>query len=113
MDLIDWPGVARNALWIVGLSIGLAALSYASWWAKEHGLRMREALGRPFFTVPFAVGMAAFSISLAWSAVRWWERGLWIMLAAAFLWQLAADARRGARDGWEAGPDVARRSDQA
>jgi hypothetical protein len=96
MDLIDWPGAARNALWIVGLSIALATLSYASWWAKLRRLQLRAVIDRSQFAAPFAAGMLLFTISLAWSAPRWWERGLWIVLALAFLWQLVTEARRAA-----------------
>ena len=88
MDLIDWSFVVRNALWILGLSIVLAAWSYTSWWASTHHVRVRQALGLPMFTLPLFAGMLLFSTSLAWGATRWWERVLWIGLGIAFLAQL-------------------------
>ena len=105
MDLIDWPGVARNALWILGLSIVLGAWSYTSWWASMRRIKMRHALGLPRFQVPFAVGLILFCASLAWSSTRWWERGLWIVLGLAFLWQVVAGWRVAARHGWDYSPD--------
>ena len=39
MNLIDWPALARNALWILGLSIVLAAWSYVSWLAARRKVR--------------------------------------------------------------------------
>jgi len=105
MDLIDWPGVARNALWILGLSIVLAAWSYTSWWASMRRIKMRHALGLPRFQAPFAVGLILFCASLAWSSTRWWERGLWIVLGVAFLWQAMAGWREAARHGWDSSPD--------
>lgn len=99
MDLIDWPGVARNALWILGLSIVLAAWSYASWWASMRRIKMRHALGLPLFQTPFAVGLILFCASLAWSSARWWERGLWIVLGVAFVWQAVTGWRAAARHG--------------
>jgi hypothetical protein len=89
MDLIDWPFVARNALWILGLSIAFAAWSYTSWWASAQHVRLRRALDTPRFQLPFSAGMVLFCASLAWGATRWWERVLWIILGLAFLWQVA------------------------
>lgn len=92
-DLIDWAGVARNALWILGLSIALAALSDAGWWATTRagraarGASWRQAFGRPGFRVAVAAGMTLFAASLAWSATRWWERSLWVLLGVLFTWQ--------------------------
>jgi len=104
MELIDWSGVARNALWILGLSIALAAWSHLRWWAAERKYKMRVAWEWPRFQVPFSAGLTLFCISLAWSATRWWERGLWILLGLAFVWQWVAGWRFAARHGWGAPP---------
>jgi hypothetical protein len=104
MELIDWPGVARNALWIVGLSIALAAWSYTRWWASGHKRKGRSALDGPRFQVPFSAGLILFCISLAWSATRGWERGVWLLLGVAFGWQAIAGWRLAARHGWDAPP---------
>lgn len=88
-ELIDWLGVARNALWILGLSIVLAALSYAAWWAGVSRYGLRRALGRAAFQVPFNFGLLLFSVSLAWGSDRLWERLAWIALSVAFAWQIA------------------------
>lgn len=101
MDLIDWAGLARNALWVLGMSIALAAWSYASWWAMAHGMRFRAALPRPRFQLPSAAGWTLFCISLAWGATRWWERILWVALALAFLWQAFVWARQAVAQGWD------------
>jgi hypothetical protein len=102
MELIDWPWVARNGLWVLGLSIAFAAWSYTSWWASSRRVRLRHALDRPLFQTPFSAGMTLFSASLAWGATRGWERILWIVLAAAFLWQTIIYWRYGALRGWDA-----------
>lgn len=94
MDLIDWPYVARNALWIVGLSIALAAWSHTGWWAGVQGQRLRDAVARPSFGIPFSAGLLLFSASLAWGATRGWERLLWAGLALWFAWELVAGVRR-------------------
>jgi hypothetical protein len=105
MELIDWLFAARNALWILGLSIALAAWSYTSWWAAGRRERMRRALGLPLFQVPFSVGLTLFSASLAWGATRWWERGLWILLGLAFVWQTVVHWRWAVARGWDAPPE--------
>jgi hypothetical protein len=97
MNLIDWPYVVRNALWIAGLSIALAAWSYTSWWASVHHLRVRAAVARPSFEIPFSAGLLLFSASLAWGAERGWERALWAALAFLFAWQMAAAMRAAGR----------------
>jgi len=106
MDLIDWPFVARNALWILGLSIALAAWSYTSWWAAGRRVRTRRALGLPLFQIPFSAGLTIFSASLAWGATRWWERVLWILLGLAFVWQTVVHWRWAATRGWDAPPET-------
>jgi hypothetical protein len=90
--MIDWVYVARNALWILGLSIALAALSYAGWWAAENDgagprVRWRALWGLPVLTRPFAAGMTLFCASLAWGSTRWWETVLWALLGLAFVAQ--------------------------
>ena len=97
MNLIDWPNVLRNALWILGLSSALAAWSYTSWWAGIQGQRMRDAVSRPSFGVPFSAGLLLFSASLAWGATSGWERVLWAALGLAFAWQVVAGMRSARR----------------
>jgi hypothetical protein len=94
MELIDWPAVARNALWLLGLSVALAAWSHSSWWAAVHGQPFRSALDRPAFSIPFSAGLLLFSTSLAWGATRGWARLLWVGLALWFAWELVAGVRR-------------------
>jgi hypothetical protein len=97
MNLIDWPSLARNALWILGLSVILAAWSYVSWLAAQHRVRAWRTINWPVFVVPA-------SASLAWGATRAWERVLWIILAVAFLAQVAQGWREARRQGWQPAP---------
>lgn len=95
--LIDWAALARNALWILGLSVALAAWSYASWQAGVQRIRLRQALRRPACQAPFYLGLLLFSAGLAWGARRTWELIAWIILAVAFAWQAASALRRASR----------------
>jgi hypothetical protein len=104
MSLIDWPALFRNALWILGLSIVLAAWSYVSWLAAQRRVRVWRTINWPVFVVPASAGLMLFATSLAWGATRMWERALWVILAAAFLAQLAQAWREARRQGWQPPP---------
>jgi hypothetical protein len=45
--MIDWRFVFVSALWILGLSIVLAAFSYHDWLRRETGRRWREGRAQP------------------------------------------------------------------
>lgn len=90
MSLIDWAGLARNALWIMGLSVLLGTLSFAHWRAGQDGIRWRTMLGQPAYQALLSLGLLLFAAGLAWGATRLWERLAWWVLLAAFFWQLVA-----------------------
>lgn len=113
MALIDWPALARNALWILGLSVVLVAWSYTSWLAARRGVRLWQAIGWPAFETAASAGLALFSVSLAWGATQSWERLLWIVLAAFLLGQVLLGWRTAARQGWTTDPDTAKIQDTA
>jgi hypothetical protein len=104
MNLIDWPALARNALWILGLSVVLAAWSALSWLAARRRVRAWRAAAWPVFAVPASAGLGSVAISMAWGAARGWERILWILLALAFLAQMASGWREARRAGWQPAP---------
>jgi len=104
MNLIDWPALCRNALWILGLSIVLAAWSYASWLAAQRRVRVWRTTNWPVFVVPASAGLLLFAISLAWGATRTWERALWVIIAMAFVAQLVQGWREARRQGWAPAP---------
>lgn len=89
MELIDWARVARGALWIGGLSVALAAWSYAFWRARDRHVPLQQALARPRFQVTLNLGLAGFALGLAWGAATLWERLAWLALAIVFAWQAA------------------------
>jgi hypothetical protein len=107
MSLIDWPSLVRNALWILGLSIVLAAWSYASWVAAQRRVRAWRAIEWPFFVVPVSGGLMLFAAGMTWGATRIWERVLWIALALAFLAQMTQGWREARHGGWLPQPAAA------
>ncbi len=80
--MIDLRGLIANALWIAGLALLLAALSWASWAADVMGQRFRATWGRPGVQQVAHLGLALFSAGLAATARTWWEQALWALLMA-------------------------------
>ena len=81
--MIDLRGLIANALWIAGLALLLAALSWASWAAGIMGQRFRAMWGRPGVQQAAHVGLALLSAGLAATARTWWEQVLWALLMVA------------------------------
>lgn len=102
--MIDVWGVVANGVWIVGLAVLLAALSWASWVASVEGGRFRTVLGRPGIQRALGLGLVLFCAGLAATGRTWWERALWGGLSALFAAQAwlvgrPAENRGGGRDG--------------
>ncbi len=85
--MIDWPNTFYNALWILGLSIILAAFSYADWRARLGGEKLRQRLNASSFQLPLSLGLLLVSLSLLLLAHTWWERLIWAIFALLFAWQ--------------------------
>jgi hypothetical protein len=77
--MIPWQSVLFNALWIVGLAVLLADLSYHYWLAHEEGRGMREQLGRPAFLRFAWLGVALVAAGLAGTSNRVWELVVWAL----------------------------------
>jgi hypothetical protein len=94
--MIDVGVVAANGLWVLGLSLVLAALSWAYWRALEEGERLRRALARggPRRTVD--VGVFLFCAGLVATSRRTWEGVVWAALTGAWLIQALFAARNDA-----------------
>ena len=97
LGLIDWRLVAFSALWILGLSLVLAAFSFADYTAAQQGARLRAVLGRPGYQAALNAGLLFFCLGLIGSGRAWWEQVLWAALAIAFGYQAWAAWRQRAR----------------
>ena len=86
--MIDFRSVAANALWILGLALILAALSWARWVAARENVRFRVALRYPGVARALDGGLMLFCAGLAATARTGWEQVLWGVLAA--VWALLA-----------------------
>jgi hypothetical protein len=88
--MIDWVNLAANSLWILGLALALAALSYASWQASLAREKLRTRLGQPGTQTVLNLAGVLFCAGLAASSVRMWEIVVWVVLAVLFLAQIVA-----------------------
>ncbi len=96
LELIDWVGAGFSALWILGLSVNLAALGMADYHRARTGHRLREVWSEPGYQLTHNAGMMLVCFGLIGSARASWEQIIWGALALAFAvfgWQ-AYRARR-------------------
>ena len=102
--MIDIWGVIANSLWVLGLSVLLAALSWAHWVASTEKCLFRKVLKRPATQLALDLGLFLFCSGLAATARTWWERVLWGLLAIAWVVQayLAGRGKADASKGNEA-----------
>ena len=84
--MIDWLNVLFNLLWVLGLALILAALSYADWLAHVRGLRTRQLLGTPTFRFCLSAGLGLVSLGLLLLSRGWLERLLWAGLVLVLAW---------------------------
>jgi hypothetical protein len=94
--VIDVWGVIANSLWILGLAVLLAVLSWAHWAASTEGKRLHAVLGQHRTQQGLDLGLFLFCAGLAATGRAWWERVLWGLLAVAWVFQ-AWTVRIGAR----------------
>ena len=85
--MIDWVLVGFGALWILGLGVALAALSYANYLAGQDKRPFVQVLSLPGYQIVINLGLALFCTGWAGSVSTGWERLLWIVLALLFAWQ--------------------------
>lgn len=92
--MIDWTQVGFGALWILGLSLLLAAAGLADYEAGRRKARLRAVLAEPAYQAALNGGLGLFCLGLLGSARAWWEQVLWGLLVAAFVAQAGQAWRR-------------------
>lgn len=93
MDAVDWRLVAFSALWLLGLAVALASLSFANYRRSEARVSLAAVLRQPGYRGALNTGLVVFCLGVAGSARAVWEALLWLGLAAAFAWQSWRSAR--------------------
>ena len=82
--MIDWLNLVSNSLWIFGLVLALATISYASWQASTNHEKIRQTLGGPSIQIAFNLAGVLFCAGLAATSAKIYEIVLWTILAIAF-----------------------------
>jgi hypothetical protein len=85
--MIDWYLVGFGALWILGLGLVTASLSFAYYLASQQKQRFRQALEIPSCRIMISLGLVFFCLGLAGGVSAVWERLLWAVLALMFALQ--------------------------
>lgn len=83
--MIDWWGVFSNFLWVLGLSVLLAAWSMAYYEAQRSEKKTLELLGGGGYSWTVTAGLALFCAGLAATEDRTWAKILWGLLGVAFV----------------------------
>jgi hypothetical protein len=86
--MIDWGLVFFGAVWIFGLSVCLAAVSFAYTRSAEQHRSLRIILNEAFYQLLLNLGLLLFCLGWLGNVETWWERGLWGVLALSFAWSL-------------------------
>jgi hypothetical protein len=86
--MIDWVVVGFGALWIFGLGLVTAALSFANYRASQQKWRFRQALEMPACRIMIDLGLVFFCVGWAGGVSAVWERILWAVLALMFALQI-------------------------
>jgi hypothetical protein len=83
--MLDWVFLLTNALWIIGLALALAVVSYGQWQRQEEKIAWGEFfnLVQPRRTLLIAGFLFAFGVGFNVEPI--WQKGIWFVLAAAAL----------------------------
>jgi len=92
--MIDFAGVFANLLWIVGLSVLLAAWSYAYY---EAGIAQQKTLAKlqEFgYALVVDFGLLLFVAGMVATEDRWWARGVWGVGSLMVLFDMVQQVRQ-------------------
>lgn len=85
--------IPANGLWILGLAILLAVLSWAYWTSGVERACFRAVLGRPPIQRVTYLALAVFCAGLAAIAQTWWKWVFWGLVATAWALQAWREGR--------------------
>lgn len=78
--MIDWGNVLANSIWLVGLALVLAAVSFESYLARVTGLPFKQLWTAFTYSASTRSGALLFCTGMALTAVSWVEKGVWALL---------------------------------
>jgi hypothetical protein len=88
--MIEWLSVGFNALWIFGLGLEVAALSFADYLAGQQKRPFWRVVQMPACRIVIDLGLLLFCLGLVGCASALWERVFWVVIALGLIlliWQ--------------------------
>lgn len=88
--MIDWYSMGFGALWILGLGLVVAALSFANYLTSQQKRRFKQVLKMSACRITIDLGLVFLCLGLTGGLSAVWERLLWGVLALIFIvrtWQ--------------------------
>ena len=85
--MLDWFNLVGNALWIIGLALALATVSYASWEAWLYRENLAARLTVPKQSILYLAGVL-FCSGLGATSSTTWEVVLWVLMGVILVIQL-------------------------
>jgi len=92
--MIDWFNLVMNSFWILGCTIALATLSYASWEASTVKEKFIIRLKQPGYQISLNIAGLLFCIGLAGTSDVVWQQILWGLLGLGFVFQIFMEIKR-------------------
>jgi hypothetical protein len=83
--MIDWITLGSDVLWILGLTIALATLSYVSWESSKNSEKFTTQLKRAPVQLCLNLAGTFFSLCLAVTSTVLLQVVFWLLLSALFL----------------------------
>lgn len=83
--MIDLWNVLTHTLWIVGIAIALAALSYTDWINSREDRGSVSTLKHIVREPVFLLGLAIACLGAGLSVAIWWRRVIWFLLGAGLV----------------------------
>ena len=94
LSLIDWGALAANALWIIGLGLALAGLSFAGFEASSQQVKLAQVLSQRRFDLTLNLAGIIFCSGLAAASSQLLEIILWVVLAILFFVNILLTLRK-------------------
>ena len=80
--MIDWWNVLTHMLWILGVAVAMAVLSYVDWISSRAGEGLGATLKRVMQSPVFWLGLVLVCLGAGLGVTVWWRRVLWLLLGA-------------------------------
>jgi len=86
--MIDWVSVGFGTLWVLGLGIVTATISFAYYLASQNNQRFKRVMEIPACHFMINLGLILFCVGVAGGVSEVWERLLWAVMALMFMFQI-------------------------